>query len=48
MNYELIEECKSGNFNRGSTILKVKYYILPEVINQHLPVKDRVKQIELN
>ena len=45
---ELVEKFNTVNFNQGSAILKIKYYNLRDLIVQHLPVKERVKEIEIN
>ena len=46
-----VEAFKNQTFNKHgdeSTILKIKYYSPPDLIFQHLPVKENVKNIELN
>ena len=48
MNIDLVEKFISGNFNQGSATLKNKYYNRPDVIYQHLPVKERVQKTEVN
>ena len=42
LSHELVEKLNSGKFNQGSAVLKVKYHNPPELIFQHLPVKERV------
>ena len=48
MNDELVEKFNTVNFTKGSAILKIKYYIPKTFIFQHLPVKEREKEIEIN
>ena len=48
MNDELVEKFNSGNFTKGSAILKIKCYNPNNLIVQHLPTKERVKRIEIN
>ena len=48
MNDELVEKFNTGNFTKGSAILKIKYYNPKNLIVQHLPVKEREKKIEIN
>ena len=43
MNDELFEKYKNQTFTRGSTFLKVKYFIPKNLIVQHLLVKEKVK-----
>ena len=47
MNTELVEKFNSGNFTQGSAILKIKHYNPKSLIVQHLPVKERVKKLEI-
>ena len=47
MNGESFEKF-SNNFNQGSAVSKVKYYIPPDIIFKHLPVKERVQKVEVN
>ena len=48
MNDALVEKFNTGNFTQRSAILKFKHY-KPKTLNfQHLPVKEREKQIEIN
>ena len=47
MNDELVEEFNNQTFNK-SAILKIKYYNPPDIILQHLPVKEEVNKIEVN
>ena len=48
MNDELVEKFISQTFTQGSAILKIKYFNSENSIVQHLPVKERVKKIEIN
>ena len=48
MNDELVENFNTCNFNRGSAILKIKYYNPKNLTVQHLPVKEKEKKIEVN
>ena len=48
MNDELVVKFNTGNFNQGAAILKTKYYNPKNLVVQHLPVKERVKKIEIN
>ena len=48
MNDELVEKFNTGNFNKGSAILKIKYYNPKDLIVQHLTVKEKEKKIEIN
>ena len=48
MNDELVEKFINGNFNRGSAILKIKYYKPRNLIVQHLPVIEEEKKTEIN
>ena len=48
MNDELVEIFKTGIFNQGSSVLKIKYYNPKNLIVQHLPVKEKEKKIEFN
>ena len=43
MNDELVEEFTDQTFSQGSAILKIKYYNPKNLIVQHIPVKERVK-----
>ena len=47
MDDERIEIINIGNFNHRSGFLKVKHYNPPEIIFQHLPVKERINKIEV-
>ena len=47
MNDELVKEFNNQTFNK-SAILKIKYYNPPDLILQHLPVKEEVNKIEVN
>ena len=48
MNKELVGKFNNHTFTRGSTILKTKYYNLQKLIIQHLPIKEKVKKMEIN
>ena len=48
INDELVNKFINQTFNKGSTILKIKYYNPKKLIVQHLPVKEKEKKIELN
>ena len=48
MNNELVEKFNNQIFTQGSAILKIKYYNPKNLIVQHLPVKEKVKKIEVN
>ena len=48
LNDELVEKFIKSNFNQGSAILKIKYFNRRDLIVQHLPIKERVKKIEMN
>ena len=48
MNDELVKKFNSVNFNQGSAILKTKYYNPKNLFVQHLPIKERVNEIEIN
>ena len=48
INDELVEKFNTGNFTKGSAFLKINYYNPKNLINQHLPVKEREKKIEIN
>ena len=45
MNEELVEKFNDQTFNPGSAILKIEYYNSKNLIDQHLPVEERVKEI---
>ena len=45
---ELSEKFHTGNFNKGSAILKIKYYNRKDLIVQHIPTKGKEKKIEIN
>ena len=47
MKNDLVDKFIDGIFNQGSAILKVKYYNPPDIIFQHIPVKERVNKIEV-
>ena len=51
MNDDYVEAFNNQSFNEDgdeSAILTIKYYNPPDLIFQHLPVKERVKKIEVN
>ena len=48
MNEELVEKINTGNFTKGSGILKIKFYNPKNFIVQHLPVKENENKIEIN
>ena len=48
MNDELVEKFNNQTFTQGSAILKNKYYSPKNLIVQHIPVKEKVKSIEIN
>ena len=41
MKNELVEKFNTGNFNKGSAILKIKFYNLKNPIFPHFPVKEK-------
>ena len=46
MNGDLVENFITGNFAKGSAILKINHYNPKNLVVQHLPVKERGKKIE--
>ena len=48
MNYDLVEKFNNQTFNQGSAILKIKYYLPKNLIVHHIPVKERVKKMDIN
>ena len=51
MNNVYVEAFKNQTFNQDgdeSAILRIKYYNSPDLIFQHLPVKEKVKNVEVN
>ena len=48
MNNELVNKFNNQTFNKGSAILKIKYYNPKNLIVQHLPIKEKEKKIEIN
>ena len=44
MNEELVKKFNDQTFNQGSAILKSKQYYPKNLIVQHIPVKEKVKQ----
>ena len=47
MNDEFVEKFNNQTFTQGSAILKIKYYSSKNLINQHLPVKEKEKKLKL-
>ena len=47
MNDEIVKKFTEGFFTQGSAFLKVKYYDPKNLIVQHLPLKERVKKMEI-
>ena len=48
MNDELVGNFNTKTFTQGIAILKIKYYSPKHLIVEHLPVKEKVKKIEVN
>ena len=48
MNDELVKKFNNQTFTKGSAVLKVKYYNPKNLIDQHLPIKERVSKMEIN
>ena len=51
MNNVYVEAFNNQTFNQDgdeSAILRIKYYNPPDLIFQHLPVKEKVKNVEIN
>ena len=48
MNDETVQKLNNQTFAQGSAILKLIYYNPPDLITQHLPVKEKVKQHDFN
>ena len=51
MNKTYVDTFNSQNFNEDgdeSAILRINYYNPPDLLFQHLPVKEKVKNIEVN
>ena len=48
MNDELFEKFNTQTFTQGRAILKIKFYNPKNLIVLHLPVKEKVKKIEVN
>ena len=44
MNDSFLEKFINQTFTQGSVILEVRYYKAPDLIFQHLPVKEKVKK----
>ena len=47
MNIELVKNFSNGTFNRGSAILKIKYYNTKNLIVQYFLVKEREEKLKL-
>ena len=45
---ELLEKFNNQAFTQGSVFLKIKFYNPKNLVVQHLPIKERVKKIEIN
>ena len=48
MNDEPVQKFNTQTFTEGIAILKIKYFNPKDLIVQHLPVKEKVKKIEVN
>ena len=48
LNDELAEKFNTQTFTQESAKLKIKYYNPKNLIVQHIPVKERVKKMEIN
>ena len=48
MTNELVEKFNNQTFTQGSAISKIKYYSPKTSIVQHLPLKENVKNLEIN
>ena len=48
MNDELVEKINTGNFTKGSAVLRIRNYNPNNLIVQHLPIKEKEKKIEIN
>ena len=48
INDEILEKFKVGIFTQRSASLKIKYHNPKNLIVQHLPVKEREKEVEIN
>ena len=48
MNDELVKKFNNQTFTQGSAILKIKYYNPKNLIVQHLPVREKEKNFEIN
>ena len=48
MNNELVDKFNTGNFTKGSAILRRNFYNLKNFFVQHLPLKEREKKFEIN
>ena len=48
MNDELVEKFNTGNFHKGSAILKIKFYNPKDLIVQYIPIKEKEKKIDIN
>ena len=47
MKIERVEKINNEALNQGSAILKIKYYNPPNLIVQHVPIKEKVKKLKL-
>ena len=45
---ELVEKFNNQTFTEGGAFLKIKYYNPKNLIVQHIPIKERVKKMEIN
>ena len=45
---KLVKKINTGKFTQGSAILKIKLYNPKNLIDRHLPVKERVNRTENN
>ena len=43
-----LKKFNNKTFTQGSAILKIKYYLPKNLIVQHIPVKERVKKMDIN
>ena len=48
INDELVQKFNTGNFTKGSALLKIKYHNPRDLVVQDLPVNESVKKIEIN
>ena len=47
MKIERVEKFNNEALNQGSAILKMKYYNPPNLIVQHVPIKEKVEKLKL-